>query len=231
MKFFLLLLVFSLNFVLFMGNGHAAKAAGKNVVMAVIDDEPRDVFEQRTLVLIKNELRNCTNCEVRNFTPYDKDGQFLESQLADSILQASKTANFLYLSWNRPMAADHKKISDNIKAAVKEGFLIVSVTGAAGADQSTLPLNRTVVGQITGVIIIGELVERENLLAKSYFGPEMLTAVRAPKEHLGQGYAPLFFASRLASRWHSKESDQWSDHFTKTRLRSRKLWPNIEDFF
>jgi hypothetical protein len=114
---------------------------------------------------------------------------------------------------------------------VNAGFVVIATTGAAGADQSTLPLNRTVVGQIPGIIIIGELVERDNLLAKSFFGPEMLTAVRPPKDFMGQGHGPLFFASRLASNWNKKGQNEWPSHFKTTRERSRKLWPSIEDFF
>jgi hypothetical protein len=114
---------------------------------------------------------------------------------------------------------------------IADRFVVVATTGAAGADQSTLPLNRTVVGQVSGILIIGELVERDNLLAKSFFGPEMLTAVRPPKEFMGQGHGPLLFASRLAVNWSKKDKSEWPGYLKSTREKSRKLWPSIEDFF
>ena len=95
-----------------------------------------------------------------------------------------------------------------------------------------MPLSRTVNGQVPDIVIIGELTEKERLLARSYFGPEMLTALKPPKDYVGQGYSSLFFVSKLATSWNRKSaSADWLSSFKSTKSRSRKIWPDLGDFF
>jgi hypothetical protein len=113
---------------------------------------------------------------------------------------------------------------------VESGKLIVSPTGFPADKEISAPLNKTVLGQIPKILIIGEMNEKERLLPKSFYGPEMLTALRLPKD-LPEGIAPLMFASRLAENYKKHSHEEWLELLKNKKQKSRKIWPDLGDFF
>lgn len=209
----------------------SASVKKDQVTVGIVDDESKAVFDEKILPFIKEQASPCARCEFVNFSPYDKDGAFVESKLIDSLKTAAAKSSFIFISWNRPMASDQQKIVDTLKRMVKDGALIVATAGTAHMDQSTLPLGKTVLGQIPEIVIIGEMRERERLLQQSFYGPEMLTAIRPPKGIEEAGYSPALFAGKLAQNFHKKTAQEWLAHFRDTKAKSRKMWPDVNDFF
>jgi hypothetical protein len=201
------------------------------IAVAVISGESKVEFESKIEPVLKDQLKSCSGCSFQNITPYTEDGKFDLAKLPEKLENAGSWSSFIFFNWNGKSTTETKPVVEALKKMVSSGKLVVASAGAAKESEPTLPLSRTIVGEVPGVVIIGEMGERERLHSMSYFGPEMLTAVKPPKEYIGQGYGPLFFASRLATNWNKKNSADWVPHFQETKSRVRRIWPELEDFF
>ena len=210
--------------------GSTKSELSKPLVLAVIDKESKPNFDSKVGPLFKDQMSVCSWCEIKNFTPYNSEGQMQAADLAKQLELAGTQASFIFIRWNMPMADTYAPIVEALKKLTASGVVVVGSAGASSSEV-TVPLSRTVLGQDPDVLIIGELAERDRLLANSYFGPEMLTALRPPKDLMGQGYSSIFFASKLATNWNKKTSGDWVSYLKSTKSKSRKLWPDLNDFF
>jgi hypothetical protein len=227
--------MFLLNIILpvFVLPAMAKTSDSKPLVVSVISSGSHEDYEKKWHPLLTEQLKSCSACTVNNITPYKVDGQFDESALAGTIAQISPdSSQFLFLNWNAISNAGNKPVLEALKKLTASGYLVIATAGVAKDNEPTMPLSRTVNGQVPDIVIIGELTERERLLARSYFGPEMLTAVKPPKDYMGQGYGSVFFVSKLAVSWGRKAlSSDWLSSFKSTKARTRKIWPDLNDFF
>src|SRR5207253_6862339 len=137
--------------------------------------------------------------------------------------------SFYFYSLNKKATEQNIDVVSVLGDKVDGGKLVNAPTGQAAEGESSMPLSRTVMGQAKDVIIIGEITGNERMLPQSYFGPEMLTAIRAPKDFAGQGVGPLYFASRLASNWSKRKPAEWLQHFKTKKIKSRKIWLDADD--
>lgn len=201
------------------------------IVIAVISADSKAEYESKFEPLMKEQIKDCAACAIRNISPYNEQGAFVAAQVPHQIESAGSSSSFFFVNWNEKSVAEHKPIVEALKKLSQSGVMIVASAGSAKESESTLPLNRTLVGQVPGVIIIGELAERETLLKQGFFGPEMLTAVKPPREYVGQGFAPMFFVSKLATQWNKRSVAQWNAHFQTTKSKVRRIWPSLSDFF
>lgn len=201
------------------------------IVIAVVSGESKADYEAKLGPLLKDQLKTCPVCEVRNITPYNEEGHIVPAQIPYQLEVARSSSSFFFFNWNVKTADEHKPIIEALKKLAANGVMIVASAGSAKDSDPTLPLHRTLVGQIPGMIIIGELAERETLLTQGFFGPEMLTAVKPPKDYIGQGFGPTFFVSKLATNWNKRTAAQWDAHFKTTKTKVRRLWPSLNDFF
>jgi hypothetical protein len=112
---------------------------------------------------------------------------------------------------------------------ITSGKLVLASTGQALAGEPGSPLSRTIMGQTKDAIIIGETTGRERMLPQSFFGPEMLTAINAPKEHEGKGVSPLYFAAKWAGVWSKRTPAEWLAHFKTKKMKSRKIFLDAND--
>ncbi len=201
------------------------------ISVAVISGEDQADYDSKIAPLLKEGIKNCSGCSFQNVTPYTKDGKISFADIPARLEKAGLTSSFIFMNWNARVTEETKPILETLKRLSKNGIVIVGSAGLAKDEEPTLALNRTVLGQTPGAVIIGEMGERERLHTQSFFGPEMLTAIRPPKEYMGQGFSSLFFASRLASQWNKKTSQDWLAHFQSTKSKTRRIWPDMEDFF
>ncbi len=201
------------------------------ISVAVISSVSKADFEAKIAPLLKDEFKKCSACSFQNVTPYTADGKLAVNELPAKLEAAGSSSSFIVVDWNAKVTDETRPVLETLKKITQNGVIVIGSAGMAKESEPTLALNKTVLGQTAGVIIIGELAERERLLTQSFFGPEMLTAIRPPKEYLGQGYSPLFFASRLANQWNKKTSKDWVSHFQHIKSKVRHIWPDLDDFF
>ncbi len=201
------------------------------ISVAVISGEDKSAFDSKVAPLLKEQLKSCSACSFQNATPYREDGKIAISEIPAKLEQAGSSSSFIFLHWNAKVTDETKPIVVTLKKILQNGTVIVGSAGLAKGSEPTFPLNKTVLGQAAGVIIIGDLAERERLLTQSYFGPEMLTALKPPREYVGMGFSPIFFVSRLATQWPKKTGKEWLAYFQSMKGKVRRLWPELEDFF
>lgn len=193
--------------------------------LGFIYESSKSDFSEKKNSWYQDLQKNCSQCQMVNLTPYKENGAFDLSRLSEVIQQAPSQVDFLYLAWNdiyNPNKKEHQQIVDALKEITTKSFIVIGHAGYARESQVTIRLNRSVLGQIPKVIMIGELTERERLVASSYFGPEMLTAVKAE---------PVIFAIRLAKAWNKRNPGEWLQYFTQIKRKSSRLWPDLNEFF
>lgn len=203
----------------------------KTVVLGVVESLSKQEFETSYLPLLKEQMSACKTCEVKNYSPYNDKGEFDPGQLRSRIEQAGKESKVLLLGYNTRMNSELSPVVETIKKVIQEGLMVVADVGVANPEEDGAPIAKTLMGQIPEVVLLGEVNERERLIANSYFGPQMLTAVRPPRDHIGKGYGSIFFVSRLVQSYHRRSVSEWRDHFHSVKSKSRRIWPPVEDFF
>ncbi len=199
------------------------------VVIGYFSTESQADFEQKIKPVFESFKGKCKNCELVNLTPYDEKGNYSEKDLLEKVKNPPTDVAILYFSWNKKVSPQNQGLIPILGEKVENGKLVIAPAGHAAEGESGLPLSRTVMGQSKDVIIIGEITGNERILPQSYFGPEMMTAIRAPKEYAGQGYSPLYFATRLAAVWDKRKPAEWLQHFKAKKVKSRKIWLDVND--
>lgn len=220
-------------FLCFLGGGLATSqqvwAEDPKIIVGYFSTESHETFEKKIKPLFDQFKGNCKSCEIMNLTPYDEKGDYSEKALLEKIKTPPSEVAFFLFSWNKRLNEQNKELTGLLEKRIEGGQLVISPTGHALQGEAGVSLSRTVMGQSKDVVIIGEALERERLLPQSYFGPEMLSAIRPPKDFIGQGHSPLYFAARLAGVWSKRKPQEWLQHFKTKKLTSRKIWLDTED--
>lgn len=203
-------------------------AQAKTVVGLFTKESPA-VFETRIKPLFQQHGGGC--CEIRNLTPYDSKGEPDIGALPQAVNQVSGDVSFLFFDWNERSTDRNRELLEALNRQVSQGRVLVAAAGVPPNDEGTCPLNRTLMGQVLNSVIIGELAERDRLLAQCFYGPEMLSAIRPPRDLLGQGHAPLIFSARLASHWSRRKPADWVPYLKNKKNKSKRIWPELEEFF
>lgn len=200
-------------------------------VLRVFDLRSKELFETQVAKAIHSELDRCKECSFVNLTTYDDKGAAVLP--ADPIgwgapEALSKDTAVLLINWNSRMKPELGPWVKYLNAISQAGTLVVFAAGQPGANEATQPLVNTLATQVKSYII-GELGERDRLWNKSFYGPEMLTAIRPPKDMIGTEVAPVIFASRWV-RSIGKHSD-WPAYLKSKKEASHKIWLELNDCF
>lgn len=177
------------------------------------------------------DSQSCKNCELVNYTPYTKEGAVDFPALQERVESLPETTSFVFFDFNMKVNDHNKDLVDALNKKADKGLVVVGSAGVPKANETSSPLSRTVLGQVHNSLIIGELGEKDRLMPTGFYGPEMLTAIRPPKDKIGQGYAPLIFAANLAEHWQKHSGPEWTEHFKAKKSKSRKLWLDMSDMF
>lgn len=212
-------------------SGPVLKAPGQTVV-GIISAESRADFEARVAPFFKEQWRGCDSCLLKNISPYDDKGNFDEKSLAGAVEAAVPGISFLFFNVNWKFKSDEQKaLLEILKKINAQGVLIVGSAGYPKDGESSAPLSRTLLSQIPEAIVVGEMNDRERLLGSSYYGPEMLTAIKPPRDWIGKGLGPSLFAAKLAQNYSRRLPKDWVSYLRTQKSRSRKIWPQVEEFF
>lgn len=208
----------------------AALPTGKTTVIYFGQQKAED-FELKIKPLFLEKVRPCKTCEIVNYTPYTKEGDVDMSALRERVESLPEGTSFVFFDFNMKVNEQNKELVELLNKKTDSGLVIVGTAGVPKTTESSGPLSRTLLGQVHGALIIGELAERDRLMPAGFYGPEMLTALRPPKEIMGQGYGPLIFAAALAENWQKRTSAEWVEYFRNKKTKSRKIWLDLNDMF
>ena len=207
------------------------KPTSKVSVLGVVAPVKRSDFEEKIQSFFKEQLKNCAVCEVKNLTPYTEKGELDRAALAAAIEKAAGQVQILFISWNEVTTPENQGVLDALKKVGKDNVLIVGPAGEPAGEGPSHPLSRTWLGQVPDAVIIGELNDKESLARKSFYGPEMLTAVKPPKDGVDGVVTPSYFVARLTKQWNKKTEAEWVSHFRSRKSLSRRIWPGLDEFF
>ena len=214
------------------GVGKAKENEGtKGIIMGVIDIISKNEFESKRLSFLKDQVRGCLSCEIKNFSAYNDKGESVKSDLLKIFKEHSKEATFWYFPWNEKKSSENQAFFDHLKEFVKDGGIVVTGAGRADGDGPIVPLARTLFGQLEGAFVIGEITDRETFVEKSYHGPELFAAVKPPRDFQGQFRAADLFASKLLLNWSKRSRNDWPTFLRGKKSASNRIWPPIEEFF
>lgn len=212
--------------------GPKLKPAVDSVVLAIVDPIERSEFESRILPNIRTNLSACRHCEVLNVTPYDGQGQFSPTALLAQLDRVPKKDAVLVFLWNRKFKkGEDDALVEKVRGLLKSGVVVVASAGRPGASEATLMISRTLWGQIPEVLIVGELEAAERLAQGTFFGPELITALRPVVGFEGTDRGALPFGIRIASQFKTRQPLQWQSSLRDRKSKLRAFWPTLRDFF
>lgn len=197
--------------------------------LRVIDPLPKAQFESDRLGWMQGKLKSCKSCQIENLTPYTEAGEFAPDRLADVLVKSELKDSLLVINWNRAFLKGDQIILDRVQKLNSDGVLVVVSAGKPKQGEATLPLGKTLWGQTKEVLIVGELAEKEKLVAGSFFGPEMLTALGPRDLELGEGTGSLTFSLRLLPQFGQMKNTEWVSTLKEKRAKTRRLWPSLRD--
>lgn len=202
-----------------------------SVRVAYLGREGADNFNNKIKPIFE-ESAQCKNCQLIDMTPYGESQKYDESQLSRRLGEIDESFQIVFFDWNDRTSSRDAAVLESLKKFRSRRQVVVAAAGAPAPSESSGPLDMTLFGKVEGIVLIGELVDRDILFPKNcYYGPQMLTAVRPPKEHKGKGVAPLIFVAKFASHYKRRNSEEWIQYFRQKKSKNRKIWPDLEDFF
>ena len=204
-------------------------------VLRVFDPRPAADFQLNTQKVIQGEWSVCTGCKLINMTPYDAKGLAVIPQnpeLAFGPLETwdlSQSPTVFLVNWNSLMKPEYAAWAQYLENLKKSAVPIVFAAGQPAAGETSAPLSKTLAGSVSGLFIIGELGESDRLWGASYYGPEILTALRPPKDFIGRDTVPAQFAAALTKNLNKKKD--WLQILRDKKAKTRKIWLELRDCF
>lgn len=208
-----------------------AAVGAKKVVVGYYSTENQKAFEEKVRPLFEKQTSGCSQCQIVNLTPYDEKGEFDLKSLEVSLKSIPEDVKILFFDFNFKKNEVSPAVIEQLSKLPAQGVLVVASAGVPKEQQVTSPLSKTLFGQIKDAFIIGDLGDRERLNPQGFFGPEMLTAIRSPRDLNVQSVGPLLFASKLATDYSRRSPQEWTGYLRSKKEKSRKVWPDLQDFF
>lgn len=203
--------------------------ASESVTVAYFSMEKKEVFESKIKPFFIARTQSCAKCSIVDFTPYKENGHPDPTSFKNKFEQLPSDIQIIFLDWNEQSSPSNDFFVELVSKKIQEGKLVIAVTGVASSSEKVLALKNTLFGRVKDIIILGELEPRDVLRPRSHFGPEILTAVRPPKELMGQGYGPLIFVTRLVNVWGRRSGSDWLTYLKQKKEKSRHLWPELDE--
>lgn len=205
------------------------KAPGK-IIVGVLSPDSKVHFESGLKTFFQTQWSQCANCELKNLGVYKEDGLFDEKSSLEQ-LNSLQGVSFLFLNFNlRYQEKEHKTLVEQLKKITAAPMLVLGSAGYPKEGEPSAQLSKTLLGQVPDMIILGEINERERMPSPAFFGPQLLTAVRPPKSFIGKQLGPAYFVAKFAPHYSRRLPQGWLNHFYEKKAKSRKIWPQAEDF-
>jgi len=162
-------------------------------------------------------------------TPYSEKGLIQAESLVSTLESNASKFQVLFFDFNEKIENQNQSLLELLQKLSEQNIVLVAAAGQPRQNEPSSMLAKTIFGQVKKAVIIGEIGEKDRLIGQSYYGPEMLTALRPPKEFIGQGYSPILFSARLTKNFHKR--DNWPSFLNEKKLKSKKIWLDLNDLF
>lgn len=171
----------------------------------------------------------CSKCEVVVTSIGYKDSAIDLKDLQKKMTEVPENTKVMVFDFNLRDTPETKFWSEQVRQLQAKNILVVSSTGRALESEIPMLLKKTVLGQNSKVIIIGELYAKERMWPLSHFGPEILTALKLPDDLSGQDLAGFYVAVHLLPRIQQKTTDAWVDQLSEKKFKTKKIWLDVDE--
>jgi len=206
----------------------AAPSASPTHVIALISRSPKVEVEAKILPFFKARWASCPSCEIKNLSPYNEKGELDRDQIPGVLGRLQ--IPLLYWDFNEISQTADRPLIEALQKLKTQNIVIVGPGGFPLGEAPSQPLSRTLLGQVPETLIIGELGDNEGLAHKSFYGPEMLTALKPQSGLPGPGWEAGVFAAELTQDWDQKKSGEWVFYLRSRKVKSPKIWPQLNYF-
>jgi hypothetical protein len=212
-------------------NPQALAKGPEPIVIAVLDTGEHSPHQAKVVAALKALLVDCRICEIKTFPIYDSQGSLSEKTFLPALKRAAAESKIIHLSWNTLSTPQMKEIEVELNRVSKVRVVIA----AAGVPETEIaaPLSKTVMGKIPQVLIVGEAGPKGHLVANSYFGPEMLTALSVPEgAPRGSSFSSLKLTAAIAklmAKNPQKSSSQIFEELQKAKKKSFSNQPTLSE--
>lgn len=176
-----------------------ASLSGAHTHIALFDSSLKTTHGKSVNSYLKEKIKNCRTCEILHFDFFDSNGKVDVKKMESLILGLPKSVKIIHFSWNVPFTEKYKEVVRILNQKISEN---VKVVAAAGESQDpfeiALPVKQTVMGQVSGAILVGELNSKGRLSNSSYFGPEIKISHPTIPGQPGSSFTSLIETAKLA---------------------------------
>jgi hypothetical protein len=203
-------------------------SSNQSVKIAITSQASEAELSELMSLGFNEPIKACKNCEVVNFSPY-KNGQFDESKIGEALIKVQQfKPTILILNWNRKYSTEwDKPVQVLLEMA---DALIVASPGSPNSINSA-PFSSSLLKKIPQVLIIGDYNNRDIPNSQNFFGPEIIAFFRGKGPIPQDGLAALQLGAQLGVNWSKKTKPEWIEQFSNIKASSRKLTPDLRDFF
>lgn len=199
--------------------------------IALLDLPVGKKHQEKVFQVLKQNIKKCKTCEIKNFPIYDSVGHLEKSLFLSQIKSAGQSCRILHLSWNIEYSSEFDDVIKALQSAIQEGHLIVAAAGSPTDNKISAPVDQTVMGKVKDAILIAELDQKNKQSINSFFGKEILTALHPPDNLSGSSFSSPLFSAKLLVQLNKKTNAQWLAHFNQVKSKSPNLWPSLDEFF
>lgn len=197
------------------------------ISVAVFDSRPQDAHAKKVLKLFSEKA---PNCEIRLIPIYNEHGQLEVSKFQKALDVLPADIQVLHLSWNQFFEPQFQGVIKALHQQIQKGKVVVAASGESqDANRINGPLKETVMGQVPGAILVGELDGKGKLTSRAFFGPELTAAWSAPSGYRGSSFSSILLTAELCKR--GVQNQNWPTKFKSIKERSSKIWPPLIDYF
>ncbi|HPI41501.1 MAG TPA: hypothetical protein PLJ21_11895 [Pseudobdellovibrionaceae bacterium] len=191
----------------------------------------RDYFETQVKPFFAKGSQYGKSYEVVDLNVYSEQGTTELKLIEKTLSQLDSSYQVLLFDFNLVSSAETQALEELLTKKSNEGALLLASAGKKTENKNVYPLSLTVFGKNPKVIVLGERDRRDRIPMDSHFGPEMLTALRAPQELEGKDAGAIIFGAKLAQHWKKKKSDEWIPYFREKKEKNKRLWLDLENIF
>lgn len=168
------------------------------IQIALFDSRLSHPHGQAIHQYLKKQISFCQSCEILHYDLFNSSGK-VDIQKFESILKKlPKKVKIIHLSWNVPYTEKYKKIIQLLENHILSGVHVVAASGESqDPAEISLPISETVMGQVKGAILVGELNSKGRLSNASYFGDEIKIKHPQIPGHPGSSFTSLIETTRI----------------------------------
>jgi hypothetical protein len=176
-----------------------ASLGGAQTHIALFDSSLKTAHGTSVNSFLKEKIKKCQTCEILHFDFFDSNGKVDVKKMESLILGLPKSVKIIHFSWNVPFTEKYKEVVRLLNQKIGENVKVVAASGESQDPfEIALPVKETVMGQLTGALLVGELNAKGRLSNSSYFGPEIKISHPTIPGYPGSSFTSLLETAKLA---------------------------------